>query len=244
MSEPPGSPQASRLATPSWLDGRLVLGVLLVLVSIVVGARLLSSADASQRVWVATRDLAPGSTLADGDLRQGQVRLFDNGGRYLGAIGAKPVGYVLQRGVGADELLPRDSLTRPDAVGRPLRDVSVPVAPGHLPDDLQSGQQVDVYVTPEGRAGSPTPSSPTSSSPTPSGTAGTRLVLSRVSVTLRPRAGGLGATAATGVVLSVSEPDALALVAAVQAGGIDLVRVPRGDQLPPLATTPSNAAAG
>ena len=239
MSEPPGSPQASRLATPSWLDGRLVLGVLLVLVSIVVGARLLSSADASQRVWVATRDLAPGSTLADGDLRQGQVRLFDNGGRYLGAIGAKPVGYVLQRGVGADELLPRDSLTRPDAVGRPLRDVSVPVAPGHLPDDLQSGQQVDVYVTPEGRAGSPT-----SSGPTPSGTAGTRLVLSRVSVTLRPRAAGLGATAATGVVLSVSEPDALALVAAVQAGGIDLVRVPRGDQLPPLATTPSNAAAG
>ena len=239
MSEPPGSPQASRLATPSWLDGRLVLGVLLVLVSIVVGARLLSSADASQRVWVATRDLAPGSTLADGDLRQGQVRLFDNGGRYLGAIGAKPVGYVLQRGVGAGELLPRDSLTRPDAVGRPLRDVSVPVAPGHLPDDLQSGQQVDVYVTPEGRAGSPT-----SSSLTPSGTAGTRLVLSRVSVTLRPRAGGLGATAATGVVLSVSEPDALALVAAVQAGGIDLVRVPRGDQLPPLATTPSNAAAG
>lgn len=239
MSEPPGSPQASRLATPSWLDGRLVLGVLLVLVSIVVGARLLSSADASQRVWVATHDLAPGSTLADGDLRQGQVRLFDNGGRYLGAIGAKPVGYVLQRGVGADELLPRDSLTRPDAVGRPLRDVSVPVAPGHLPDDLQSGQQVDVYVTPEGRAGSSI-----SSSPTPSGSAGTRLVLSRVSVTLRPRAGGLGATAATGVVLSVSEPDALALVAAVQAGGIDLVRVPRGDQLPPLATTPSNAAAG
>lgn len=239
MSEPPGSPQASRLATPSWLDGRLVLGVLLVLVSIVVGARLLSSADASQRVWVATHDLAPGSTLADGDLRQGQVRLFDNGGRYLGAIGAKPVGYVLQRGVGADELLPRDSLTRPDAVGRPLRDVSVPVSPGHLPDDLQSGQQVDVYVTPEGRAGSSI-----SSSPTPSGSAGTRLVLSRVSVTLRPRAGGLGATAATGVVLSVSEPDALALVAAVQAGGIDLVRVPRGDQLPPLATTPSNAAAG
>lgn len=239
MSEPPGSPQASRLATPSWLDGRLVLGVLLVLVSIVVGARLLSSADASQRVWVATHDLAPGSTLADGDLRQGQVRLFDNGGRYLGAIGAKPVGYVLQRGVGADELLPRDSLTRPDAVGRPLRDVSVPVAPGHLPDDLQSGQQVDVYVTPEGRAGSSI-----SSSPTPSGSAGTRLVLSRVSVTLRPRAGGLGATAATGVVLSVSEPDAFALVAAVQAGGIDLVRVPRGDQLPPLATTPSNAAAG
>ncbi len=237
MSEPPGSPQASRLGAPSWLDGRLVLGVLLVLVSIVVGARLLSSADASQRVWVATRDLAPGSTLAEGDLRPGQVRLFDNGGRYLGAGGAKPVGYVLQRGVGADELLPRDSLTRPDQVGRPLRDISVPVAPGHLPDDLQSGQQVDVYVTPEGRAGG-APSS--SAAPT----ASTRLVLSRVSVTLRPRTGGLGATAATGVVLSVSEPDALALVAAVQAGGIDLVRVPRGDQLPPLATLPPNAVAG
>ncbi len=47
MSDAPGSPKAGRLATPGWVDGRLVLGVLLVLVSVVVGARVLSAADRS-----------------------------------------------------------------------------------------------------------------------------------------------------------------------------------------------------
>lgn len=231
MSDPPASPRATRLATPSWLDGRLVFGVLLVLVSVVVGARLLASADASQNVWVATRDLAPGSTLADGDLKPARVRLFDNGARYLVASGAKPVGYVLQRGVGGDELLPRDNLVRPDERGRSLRDISVPVAAGHLPDDLQAGQQVDVYVTPgPSRTGDAPPTAGSASAPT-----GTRLVLSRVPVMLRPRTGGLGANGTAGVVLSVAESDATALVAAVQEGGVDLVRVPRGEELPSLS---------
>ncbi len=241
MSDPPPlSPPATRLAMPSWLDGRLVLGVLLVLVSVVVGARLLSSADASQHVWVATRDLAPGSTLADGDLRRGQVRLFDTGARYLVASGAAPLGYVLARGVGADELLPRDSLVRPDERGRSLRDVSVPVAAGHLPEDLQAGQQVDVYVT-AGQPGSGAASPTTGDAP--AGPAATRLVLSRLTVTLRPRTAGLGAGGTTGVVLSVSERDAAALVTALQEGGIDLVRVPRGDELASLPTLPATRTA-
>lgn len=50
MTEVPTSPAARRLASPRWLDGRLVLGVLLVLASVLVGARLLSSADRSQQV--------------------------------------------------------------------------------------------------------------------------------------------------------------------------------------------------
>lgn len=238
MPDAPVSPAAARLATPSWLDGRLVLGALLVLVSIVVGARVLSSADASQGVWVATRPLAAGSTLADGDLAPGRVRLFDNGARYLGATGSKPVGYVLQRGVGAQELLPRDSLTRPDDLARRVRDVSVPVGAGHLPDDLQSGQQVDVYVT---------PGSTTRAPGQPIAAGGTRLVLSRITVTLRPRGGGgLGASGTAGVVLSVPDTDAATLVAAVQEGAVDLVRVPNGDNLPGLgaAATPPARAAG
>ena len=231
----PASPRPARLATPSWLDARLVLGVLLVLVSVVVGARLLASSDASQSVWVATRDLAPGSTLADADLARGRVRLFDNGPRYLLAEGGKPVGYVLRRGVGAAELLPRDSLRRPDEPGRALRDVSVPVAAGHLPDDLLAGQQVDVYASPARQPGAQTDTA---------APGGTRLVLSRVAVGLRPRAGGLSSAGTSGVVLSVSEADAALLVAAVQGGGIDLVRVPRGDQLPALPSTTASVSAG
>lgn len=230
-------PAARRLATPSWLDTRLVLGVLLVLVSVVVGARLLASADTSSSVWVVTRDLAAGSTLSDGDLERSQVRLFDSGPRYLLAVGAKPVGYVLARPVGARELLPRDSLVRPDAVGTARREVAVPVPAGHLPDDLRAGQQVDVYVTPGGTAGRAVAATTAS---------GTQLVLARVTVTARSRAGGLGGSAGTGVVLAVAEADAPALVAAVQQGPVDLVRVPRADEaaaLPPAGGS-ARAAGG
>jgi len=213
VSVPP-VPKAARLVAPSWLNTRVVLGLLLVLVSVVVGARVFASADDSQGVWVATRDLAPGTTLAEGDLEQARVRLFDNGGRYLVASAPKPVGYVLTRGVGADEFLPALGLRRPDELAQPLRDVSVPVEAGHLPGDLQTGQQVDVYVT-AGPA------------------AATRLVLAGVPVRLRPAEAGLSARSA-GVVLSVPESDAAVLVAALQEGAVDLVRVPRASELAPL----------
>lgn len=228
MPELSAPPKAARLATPGWLDGRLVLGVLLVLVSVVVGARLLDTGAATSSVWVASRDLAPGSTLAAGDLERSQVRLYDRGGSYLLADGPEPTGYVLERGVGAGELLPRQGLVRPDERAGQVRDVSVPVAPGHLPEDLQAGQLVDVYVTPEAPPGG--------------AAAATRLVLRQVPVTLRPREGGLSASGTSGVVLSVPGADVAALVGAAQAGGIDLVRAPRGDLLPRLPSSPPAAS--
>jgi len=234
----PPVPKAARLATPSWLNTRVVLGLLLVLLSVVLGARLFASADDAQSVWVATRDLAPGTTLAEGDLEQGRVRLFDNGGRYLVASAPKPVGYVLTRGVGADEFLPALGLRSPEELARPLRDVSVPVEAGHLPGDLQTGQQVDVYVTAGPATTTSTPSATPSATSSATGAVpagATRLVLAGVPVRLRPAEAGLSARSA-GVVLSVSETDAPALVAALQEGAIDLVRVPRASELPPLSS--------
>ncbi len=106
MSDAPASPSAGRLATPSWLDARLVLGVLLVLVSVVVGARVLAAADQTQLVWAAARDLAPGTALEPGDLEAREVRLFATGQQYLAAPDQFFVGYVLDRPVLAGELLP------------------------------------------------------------------------------------------------------------------------------------------
>ena len=106
MTDAPTSPAASRLASPRWLDTRLVVGVLLVLVSVLVGARVLSSADRSQQVWVATRELPVGTVLAEGDLQRGQVRLLERTGLYAAAGAQPPVGYVVRRGVGRGELLP------------------------------------------------------------------------------------------------------------------------------------------
>ncbi len=217
-SAPSPAPPARRLARPRWLDTRLVLGLLLVLVSVVAGARLLRGADAATPVWVVTRDLAAGTTLREGDLEPGRVRLFGDASRYVLAQGPGPVGYVLARGVGARELLPASGLLPPEEAARARREVAVPVEPGHLPDDLAAGQQVDVYVTPGARSGS---------SGRTEARGDTRLVLAHVPVASRAREQTAAARAQV-VVLSVAERDAPALVAALQTGAIDLVRLPRG----------------
>lgn len=250
MSDSPASPKANRLATPGWLDGRLVLGVLLVLVSVVVGARVLSSADRTQLVWAATGDLAVGSQLQEGDLKQVRVRLFERSGDYVRVSAEPPYGYVVRRGVGADELLPLRSLTRPET-DVDFRYVTVPVQPGHYPTGLDRNQQVDVWLTPEleGRPAAATPGA----SPRPEdGSAavppdadalqlsGAQQVLSQVTVLTGPPRGSdfASAGAAVPIELQVRPADVAKLMSAMSLGRIDIVRVPReseasGDLLPP-----------
>jgi hypothetical protein len=147
VSEPPASPGASRLATPSWLDTRLVLGVLLVLVSVVVGARVLSAADRSTLVWAASKDLSAGSQLSAGDLEPVRVRLFDGlDARYVPAD-QSPTGLLLERGLEGGELLPRQGLLSPQEEVD-LRLVTVPVEGSRFPLGLAADQQVDVWLTP------------------------------------------------------------------------------------------------
>lgn len=230
MPEPPASPVAARLGVPGWLDPRLVLGVLLVLVSVVVGARVLSSADRSSLVFVAARDLEPGATVQAADVVAQRVRLDPQQVGRLVPVpsdGHAPSGYVALRAVSAGDLLLRSALV--EERGTELRQVTVAVAPGHAPPDLRSSQLVDVYVTPgESRDGATTTTA-TAGAPVGAG-AGTaapraaRLVLAGVPVASAPAAAGLGGQADAVVVLNVPPRDALTLVRAVAEGRIDLVR--------------------
>lgn len=239
MPESPASPTARRLATPRWLDTRLVLGVLLVLVSVLVGARLLAGADRSQLVWATSRALAPGSVLGAGDLVAVRVRLFDSGGLYLDAERPAPVGYVAARGLGAGELLPDDALRRPE-VEVDVRLVTVLVELGHLPPDLAAGQQVDVWVTPDRTPGAG-PDAP------PDVLAGAQVVLAGVAVASGPpEAGFSSGGAAVPVVLQVRPDDVSRVLSAAGVGRLDLVRVPRAaeaaTELEPAG--PARAGAG
>src|SRR5690242_18272521 len=81
----PSSPPPRRVATPRWLDLRMVLGVVLVLGAVSIGAVVVSRAGDTHGVIAATRDLAAGTRLTSGDLTVVQVRLPDDGrGLYLG----------------------------------------------------------------------------------------------------------------------------------------------------------------
>jgi hypothetical protein len=124
-----------------------VLGVLLVLVSVVVGARVLSAADRSTLVWAASKDLSAGSQLSAGDLQPVRVRLFDGlESRYVPAD-QSPAGLLLERGLEGGELLPRQGLLSPQEEVD-LRLVTVPVEGSRFPLGLAADQQVDVWLTP------------------------------------------------------------------------------------------------
>jgi len=203
-----GSPPARRLRQPSWLDLRLVIGVLLVLISVVLGARIVALADSSTRVWAVSGDLAAGTTLTHDDVRVVRVRLFGDADRYLSSA-ATPVGRTISRSLGAGELLPRAALADQPAG----RLVSVPVPVGHAPDGLHRGQQIDVYAT---------------TKVTGAGTPGrTDRILTGVPVQAvrAPRAGLSGGSADYAVLVVVSPDDVSAVIAAIRTAVIDVTVV-------------------
>src|SRR3954454_22381826 len=134
-------PTPRRVRPPQWLDLRLVLGLLLVLGSVLLGARVVSAADATVPVWAAAGDLAAGTVLTVDDLVAVDVRLDDAADAYLSTT-TKPEGRTLSRAVSAGELLPRSMLIEADE----LVQLALPVQAGHVRRSLQRGQLVDVYA--------------------------------------------------------------------------------------------------
>jgi hypothetical protein len=149
LSDVPG-PVPRRVRPPRWLDLRLVLGVLLVLGSVLLGARVVGSADATVPVWAATGDLAAGTVLTGDDLVAVDVRLDDAAGAYLSAT-TRPAGRPLARTVRKGELLPRTALEDPPA----LVQLALPVQAGYVPPGLERGRLVDVYALDTATSGGP-----------------------------------------------------------------------------------------
>lgn len=147
-TEVPPGPTPRRVRPPQWLDLRLVLGLLLVLGSVLLGARVVAAADATVPAWAAVGDLAPGTVLTSADLVSVDVRLDDTADAYLSSS-TRPEGRTLSRAVGAGELVPRSALTEPDD----LVQVALPVQAGYVPPSLQRGQLVDVYAVADPAAG-------------------------------------------------------------------------------------------
>lgn len=147
LAETPG-PTPRRVRPPRWLDLRLVLGVLLVLGSVLLGARVVSAADATVPIWAVAGDLSAGTELSADDLVAVDVRLDATAAAYLSTV-TRPEGRVLARAVRAGELLPRSALEEPAE----LVQLALPVQAGYVPPGLQRGQLVDVYAVADPAAG-------------------------------------------------------------------------------------------
>ena len=208
-SSPPPSPPAARTQRSWWRDGRVIGGVLIVVLSAVVGARLMASGDDTVAVWQVTRDVAAGAVLGPDDVIAVNVPA-SSASAYASAMGL-PVDRIA-RDLRSGELVPVGG----DATVPDLRWVTVPVEPLHAPADLLPGERVDVWATASDDLAAPTPP---------------RLVLASALVaSVSSDAVGFGGE--YGVVLEVA-PEAISdLLDAVRSGAIDLVRVPVTGDVP------------
>jgi hypothetical protein len=191
---------------------RFVVGVVLVVVPIVIGAHVLAAADRYVSVYVARRALVPGERLIAADLAVGRVRFDGQGARYI-AAGQPPVGYLVTRYVAAGELVPNAALTGAPTILAGQRCVTIPVGRGHAPMDLTRGDVVDVYVTTKNPAGADKPARP-------------RLVIGAAPVGAVSTSGALSSSGSLSLVVEVPAIAVRDVVRAIETGTLDVVRVP------------------
>jgi hypothetical protein len=144
IAPPVGTPVAARLQRPSWRDPRLLIGLVLLLSSAAVGARVIASADHTQPVYAARSTLPSGTTLTADNLKVVHLRLTGTGAGYLDARRPIPRDQVVIRTVGAGEIVPLG------AIAAASRLVSRPVAipfDGPIPAGLAAGGLVDIWAS-------------------------------------------------------------------------------------------------
>ena len=91
-STTPPAASAARLRRPSWRDGRLLIGLVIVLASVALGARVVALADDTVPVYAARAELPPGTALTPDELVVVRARITGTEGRYLDAAAPVPGG--------------------------------------------------------------------------------------------------------------------------------------------------------
>jgi hypothetical protein len=208
-------PTAARLVPPSWRDSRLVVGLVLVLLSMAIGAKVIAAADDTVPMYAAAASLVPGQPVTQGSVKRVDVQLGADRGRYVTADHDIAPGTFALRDVRPGELLPRSALGKSTDIN--LKPVSVPVEGGGAAQ-LAAGSIVDVWVNAKDR------SSATEKYGSPVKSLGAAPVVRAPDIS----GSGLGSTSGTTAVqIMVPEVSVQALIAAIDQGAkITLVPVP------------------
>ncbi len=137
---------AERIKTPGWRDPRMWVGVALVALSVIAGARLLGGADDTVAVWALAVDKQAGEELTVDDLVAADVRFGDaeDLAGYLRASEQIAPGARMVRAATAGELLPRSSYGTSVQTG--IIEVPLAVAGEQVPPAVGVGSVVDVWV--------------------------------------------------------------------------------------------------
>lgn len=150
------SPPARRVSVGRWRDPRLWLGLALVCGSVVIGAKLLATADDTVAVWQLDRAASAGMPISADDLRIARVHFDDEAvaDLYWPATRGIPTSARVLHDVSEGELLSSAAIAIGDASS--LRQMPLSVSSSGFPAGLSVGDQVDVWAVPEvGGAASP-----------------------------------------------------------------------------------------
>ena len=119
----------------------------LLVLSLFAAFAITGQANKSVSVWSAAADLVAGDVIKDGSAIEVKVFLPSNSARYL-PVNSKITNLVVTRRILKGELLPTSALSN-NFAGESIRSVPLKIARNDLPNDLKSGQSVDIYSLPE-----------------------------------------------------------------------------------------------
>ncbi len=144
MAELP-EPTAKRLQRPSWRNARLLVGLVLVLLGTVLGAKVVASADDTVPMYAASTAIRPGDHLGSDNLRRVDVQLGTEAARYLSARTAVADDSYALRDIPEGELVPTGAVGGRGAVA--VQAVTVEVD-ANSARGLPANATVDVWVSP------------------------------------------------------------------------------------------------
>lgn len=144
MAELP-EPAAQRLQRPSWRNARLLVGVVLILLGTVLGAKVVASADDTVPMYAASASIRPGDHLTPDNLRRIDVQLGAESARYLSARTVVADDSYALREIPEGELVPLGSVGGRSAVS--VQAVTVEVD-ANSARGLPANATVDVWVSP------------------------------------------------------------------------------------------------
>jgi hypothetical protein len=118
----------------------------LLVLSLFAAFAITGQANKSVSVWSAATDLVAGDVIKGGSATEVKVFLPDSSTKYLSA-NSKVINLVATRRILKGELLPASALSN-NYAGESIRSVPLKISRNDLPNDLNSGQSVDIYSLP------------------------------------------------------------------------------------------------
>jgi len=180
----------------------------LLVLSLFAAFAITGQANKSVKVWTASKDLAAGDSIKIGSTSLVKVFLPVNSSQYLNEK-SKIIDLVVTRRILKGELIPNSALSAAYD-GESNRSVPLKIERNDLPNDLVSGQSVDIYSLPQEGVNS--------SKSTKTELISTDVVVESIDLKSKEMGGEIG------IVLKIPERDVIYLLSAINQSRIVVVR--------------------